>query len=63
MLTVADTIQLALAAGLLCRPTVRAALAGTVAWALAVWWLGEGLWRSPSSRRASRSRPPPAPRC
>ena len=37
------TIQLALAIGLLCRPTVRAALAGTVAWALAVWWLGEGL--------------------
>jgi hypothetical protein len=37
------TIQLALAVGLLCRPTVRAALAGTVAWALAVWLLGEGL--------------------
>jgi hypothetical protein len=37
------TIQLALAIGLLCRPAVRAALAGTVVWALAVWWLGEGL--------------------
>ena len=37
------TIQLALAAGLLFRPTVKAALAGTIVWALAVWWLGEGL--------------------
>ena len=37
------TIQLLLAAGLLWRRTVRAALAGTVGWALAVWWLGEGL--------------------
>jgi hypothetical protein len=37
------TIQLALAVGLLFRPTVRAALAGTVAWALSVWLLGEGL--------------------
>jgi hypothetical protein len=35
--------QLLLGAGLLWRPTVRAALAGTVAWALAVWWFGEGL--------------------
>ncbi len=37
------TVQLALAVGLLCRATVRAALAGTIAWALSVWWLGEGL--------------------
>ena len=37
------TLQLALAAGLLCRATARAALAGTIAWSLAVWWLGEGL--------------------
>ena len=37
------TIQLALAAGLLWRPAVKAALAGTVVWSLAVWWLGEGL--------------------
>jgi hypothetical protein len=36
-------IQLAIAAGLLWRPTVKAALAGSVAWSLAVWWLGEGL--------------------
>jgi hypothetical protein len=34
-------IQLALAAGLLWRPAVRAALAGTIVWSLAVWWLGE----------------------
>jgi hypothetical protein len=37
------TVQLALAVGLLCRATVRAALAGTIVWSLAVWWLGEGL--------------------
>ena len=37
------TIQLVLAAGLLWRPAVRAALAGTVAWSLSVWWLGESL--------------------
>ena len=35
--------QLLLGAGLLWRPTVRAALAGSVIWALAVWWFGEGL--------------------
>jgi hypothetical protein len=35
--------QLALGAGLLFRRTARAALAGTIAWGLAVWWLGEGL--------------------
>jgi hypothetical protein len=35
-------VQLAIAAGLLWRPAVKAALAGSVAWALAVWWLGEG---------------------
>jgi hypothetical protein len=37
------TAQLALAAGLLCRATARAALAGTIVWSLAVWWLAEGL--------------------
>jgi hypothetical protein len=36
------TIQLALAAGLLWRRTVRAALYGTVAWGVAVWVLAEG---------------------
>ena len=35
--------QLLLGAGLLWRPTVRAALSGSVVWALAVWWFGEGL--------------------
>jgi hypothetical protein len=35
--------QLLLGAGLLWRRTVRAALAASVGWALAVWWLGEGL--------------------
>jgi hypothetical protein len=37
------TIQLALGVGLLWRRTSRSALAGTIGWALAVWWLGEGL--------------------
>jgi hypothetical protein len=35
--------QLLLGAGLLWRRTVRAALAASAGWALAVWWLGEGL--------------------
>ena len=37
------TIQLLLAFGIAWRPAVRAALAASVAWSLAVWWLGEGL--------------------
>jgi hypothetical protein len=37
------TVQLALGVGLLWRRTSRAALAGTIVWGLAVWWLGEGL--------------------
>ena len=35
--------QLLLGLGLLWRPSVRAALAASIAWALAVWWFGEGL--------------------
>jgi hypothetical protein len=35
--------QLLLGLGLLWRPTVRAALAASIGWALAVWWFGEGL--------------------
>jgi hypothetical protein len=37
------TLQLVLALGIAWRPTVRVALAASIAWALAVWWLGEGL--------------------
>jgi hypothetical protein len=37
------TIQVALGLGIAWRPTVKAALAASVAWSLAVWWLGEGL--------------------
>jgi hypothetical protein len=37
------TIQLLLALGIALRPTVRLALGASVAWSLAVWWLGEGL--------------------
>jgi hypothetical protein len=36
-------LQIALGLGLAWRPAVRAALAASVAWSLAVWWLGEGL--------------------
>lgn len=34
--------QVAIGIGLLYRPTVRLALAGSFAWALVVWWFGEG---------------------
>jgi hypothetical protein len=37
------TLQLLLGLGIAWRPTTRIALAASVAWALAVWWLGEGL--------------------
>ena len=37
------TIQLLLGLGIAFRPTVRIALAASVAWAIGVWWFGEGL--------------------
>ena len=37
------TIQLLLGLGIAFRPTLRVALAASVLWSLAVWWLGEGL--------------------
>jgi len=37
------TVQLFLAAGIAWRRTLKAALAASVGWSLAVWWLGEGL--------------------
>jgi hypothetical protein len=37
------TIQLLIGLGIAWRPTVRIALGASIAWALAVWWLGEGL--------------------
>ena len=36
-------IQLLLGLGIAWRPALKVALAGSVAWSLAVWWLGEGL--------------------
>ncbi len=36
-------LQIVLGLGIAWRPTVKPALAASVAWALAVWWLGEGL--------------------
>jgi hypothetical protein len=41
--TIFATIQLLLGLGIAFRPTVRVALAASVAWSLAVWWFGEGL--------------------
>ncbi len=38
-------IQLVIALGIAWRPTVKIALATSVAWALSVWWIGEGLGR------------------
>jgi hypothetical protein len=36
-------IQLLLGLGIAWRPTVRPALAASIAWSVAVWWFGEGL--------------------
>jgi hypothetical protein len=41
--TVFATIQLLLGLGIAFRPTVRLALAISVAWSVVVWWFGEGL--------------------
>jgi hypothetical protein len=37
------TLQLLIGLGIACRPALRAALAASIAWSVAVWWLGEGL--------------------
>jgi hypothetical protein len=37
------TVQLFLTLGIAWRPTVKLALAASVAWSLGVWWIGEGL--------------------
>lgn len=39
----AVTIQALIGIGLIYRPTVKPALATSFAWALSVWWMGEGL--------------------
>jgi hypothetical protein len=41
--TIFATIQLLLALGIAFRPTTRVALGASIAWALGVWWFGEGL--------------------
>jgi hypothetical protein len=41
--TIFATIQLLLGLGIAFRPTVRLALAGSIAWSIGVWWFGEGL--------------------
>jgi hypothetical protein len=41
--TIFATIQILIGLGIAFRPTVRIALAASVAWAIGVWWFGEGL--------------------
>jgi hypothetical protein len=41
--TIFATVQLLLGLGIAFRPTVRVALAASIAWSFAVWWFGEGL--------------------
>jgi hypothetical protein len=41
--TLFATAQLVLAVGIAWRPTLRVALAASVAWSVGVWWFGEGL--------------------
>jgi hypothetical protein len=41
--TIFAAVQLLLGLGIAFRPTVRLALAASVAWSVAVWWFGEGL--------------------
>jgi len=41
--TIFATIQLLLGLGIAFRPTVRLALGASIAWAIGVWWFGEGL--------------------
>jgi hypothetical protein len=41
--TIFAAIQLLLGVGIAFRPTVRFALAVSIAWSLGVWWFGEGL--------------------
>ncbi|HUA29441.1 MAG TPA: hypothetical protein VMC03_11205 [Streptosporangiaceae bacterium] len=41
--TIFATIQLLVGLGIAWRPTVRVALAASIAWSLGVWWFGEGL--------------------
>jgi hypothetical protein len=41
--TIFATIQLLIGLGIAFRPTVRLALAASVAWSIGVWWFGEGL--------------------
>ncbi len=36
-------IQLLIGLGIAWRPTIKIALGASIAWSLAVWWLGEGL--------------------
>jgi hypothetical protein len=41
--TIFATVQLLIGLGIAFRPTVRVALAASIAWSLGVWWFGEGL--------------------
>jgi hypothetical protein len=41
--TIFATIQILIGLGIALRPTARLALAASIAWAIGVWWFGEGL--------------------
>jgi hypothetical protein len=41
--TIFATIQMLIGLGIAFRPTVKVALAASIAWAIGVWWFGEGL--------------------
>jgi hypothetical protein len=41
--TIFATIQLLIGLGIALRPTLRVALAASIAWSIGVWWFGEGL--------------------
>jgi hypothetical protein len=41
--TIFATVQLLIGLGIAFRPTVRLALAVSIAWSMGVWWFGEGL--------------------
>ena len=51
-------LQVLLGLGIAWRPTVKPALAASVAWAVAVWWLGEGLGGLLRHRQAPSTAPP-----
>src|SRR5205823_6033698 len=54
-------VQIAIGVGIMWRPTARLALGASFTWAVAVWWLGEGLGGLASGHGPARSDRPRAP--